>query len=150
MFEAVKNTSKLTFNLEPGAEMDFVQRRSDFQGVTLKAMVEIQSNDLRIPPNFKAMGTIFDLHALDLKYKRNYILAMFFPENKTYDVTGLTNGLYKEVLTILETELNFTTRQYKRQDGAWGLVTVDTSTGTLLSTVWSGFSLIFVICYSPI
>jgi hypothetical protein len=42
--------------------------------------------------------------------------------------------LYKEVLTILETELNFTTRQYKRQDGAWGLVTVDTSTGTLLST----------------
>jgi hypothetical protein len=42
--------------------------------------------------------------------------------------------MYKEVLTILETELNFTTRQYKRQDGAWGLVTVDTSTGMLLST----------------
>jgi hypothetical protein len=42
--------------------------------------------------------------------------------------------MYKEVLTILKSELNFTTRQYKRLDGAWGSVIVDTSTGTLLST----------------
>jgi hypothetical protein len=42
--------------------------------------------------------------------------------------------LYKEVLSILETELNFTTRQYKRQDGAWGSVTVDPNTGMLISS----------------
>jgi hypothetical protein len=70
-----------------------------------------------------------------LNYLVTYvILATYFPENKTYDVTNLTIGLYKEVLSTLETELNFTTRQYKRQDGVWGSVTVDTSTGTLFST----------------
>jgi hypothetical protein len=70
-----------------------------------------------------------------LNYLVTYvILATYFPENKSYDVTGLTSGMYKEVLSTLETELNFTTRQYKRQDGVWGLVTVDTSTGTLIST----------------
>jgi hypothetical protein len=59
---------------------------------------------------------------------------MYFPKNETYDVTGLTNGMYQEVLTILEAELNFTTRQFKRQDAVWGSITVDNSTGTLIST----------------
>jgi hypothetical protein len=72
---------------------------------------------------------------LDLKYfKSLVILATYFPENKTYNVTGITSGMYKEALSILETELNFTTRQYKRQDSTWGLVTIDTSTGTIIST----------------
>jgi hypothetical protein len=42
--------------------------------------------------------------------------------------------MYKEILTILESELNFTTRQFKREDGVWGSITVDNSTGTLIST----------------
>jgi hypothetical protein len=58
MFEAVKNTSKLMFNPEPGVETDFVKRRSDFQGLALKAMVEVQTGDLMLPPNFEAIGTI--------------------------------------------------------------------------------------------
>jgi hypothetical protein len=58
MFEAVKNTSKLMFNPEPGVETDFVKRRSDFQGLALKAMVEVQPGDLMLPPNFEAIGAI--------------------------------------------------------------------------------------------
>jgi actin-related protein len=61
MFEAVKNTSKLMFNPESGVETDFVQRRSDFQGLALKAMVEVQSGDLMLTSNFEANGTIVDL-----------------------------------------------------------------------------------------
>jgi hypothetical protein len=34
-------------------------------------------------------------------------------------------------LSILETELNFTTKFYKRQDGIWGLATIDKITGKL-------------------
>jgi hypothetical protein len=56
-------------------------------------------------------------------------LAPYFPGNKTYEVTGLTYGYYTEILSILESKLNFTTRLYKRQDGIWGLATIDKSTG---------------------
>jgi hypothetical protein len=136
-FEVVKNTLKLTFKPEPGVEMNFVQRRSDFQGVTVKAMVEDQTGYLMFSPNFEAIGTIFIIcPSCPFKYLIILVIfvATYFPDNKTYDVTGFTFGLYKEVLSILETELNFTTRQYKRQDGAWGSVTVDPSTRMLLSS----------------
>jgi hypothetical protein len=39
--------------------------------------------------------------------------------------------LCTELLSILETELNFTTKFYKRQDGIWGLATIDKITGKL-------------------
>jgi hypothetical protein len=58
MFEAVKSTSKLSFSPEPGVETDFVQRRSNFHGVKLKAMVETDLTDIRLPTNFEAIGTI--------------------------------------------------------------------------------------------
>jgi hypothetical protein len=35
------------------------------------------------------------------------------------------------VLSILETQLNFTTKLYKRRDGIWGLATIDKNTGKL-------------------
>jgi hypothetical protein len=57
------------------------------------------------------------------------LLAPYFPGNKTYEVTGLAHGLYIEVLSLLETKLNFTTRLYKRQDGVWELATRDKNTG---------------------
>jgi hypothetical protein len=59
MFEAVQNTSKpykLTFNPEPGVETDFVQRRSNFQGVTLKVMVEHYAPYLVLQPKFESIG----------------------------------------------------------------------------------------------
>jgi hypothetical protein len=39
--------------------------------------------------------------------------------------------LCTELLSILETQLNFTTKLYKRQDGIWGLATIDKITGKL-------------------
>jgi thiamine transporter ThiT len=59
------------------------------------------------------------------------LLAPYFRGNKTYEVTGLAHGLYAEVLSIMETELNFTTKLYQRQDGVWGLATIDKNTGKL-------------------
>jgi hypothetical protein len=59
MFEAEKKLSTLSFKPEPGVEMDFVKRRSDFQGVTLNAMVEKQWGTLWFTPNFETIGTIF-------------------------------------------------------------------------------------------
>jgi hypothetical protein len=46
--------------------------------------------------------------------------ATYFSENQTYDITGIIQGMYYEVLKTFEEELNFTTRLYKRQDGIWG------------------------------
>jgi hypothetical protein len=59
MFQTTNNGQVLIFSPEPGVETDFVKRRSDFQGVTLKAMVEKQTGTLSLHPNFKTMGTVF-------------------------------------------------------------------------------------------
>ena len=58
-----------------------------------------------------------DMNA-DPKYLEN---AKYFQNNETYYlVTGLTYGLFNDVLGILQDRLNFTTQLYKRKDGAWG------------------------------
>jgi uncharacterized pyridoxamine 5'-phosphate oxidase family protein len=52
MFKAVTDSSKVTFNPEPGVETVFVQRRSNFQGVKLKAMVDVEGAALLVPSNY--------------------------------------------------------------------------------------------------
>ena len=47
--------------------------------------------------------------------------APYFPANKTYDVTSLTQGPYYEILKQMEKKLNFTTRLYKRKKRGWGI-----------------------------
>jgi hypothetical protein len=73
----------------------------DFQGIEFTAMTENE------PPAL----------VLDAQYKRE---GIFYPENQTTDVTGFVSGAYIEIWRILETELNFTTRYYKRLDNKWG------------------------------
>jgi hypothetical protein len=58
MFEAIQKNSKLTFIPEPGVETDFVQRRSNFQGVTLKAMVEDDDLYFVLHPNYESIGKL--------------------------------------------------------------------------------------------
>jgi hypothetical protein len=94
--------SNYTF-LSDSVNSSFLKRRSDFNGITLNAMVEIEKPTLWI---------------VDPDYKNN---VPYHAENDTYDVTGLTNGIFHETLMALQAELNFSTNIYKRQDGIWGL-----------------------------
>ena len=84
-------------------EKEFTKRRSNFHGITLKAMTEATGNDL----------------ALDPQYKK---LAPYFPMTKTYLVTNFVSGIYFDVLIELQRELNFTTELYKRKKKSWGFV----------------------------
>jgi hypothetical protein len=94
--------SNYTF-LSDSVDSSFVKRRSDFNGITLNAMVETEKPTLWI---------------VDADYKTN---VPYHAENDTYVVTGLTNGIFHETLMTLQAELNFSTNIYKRQDGIWGL-----------------------------
>jgi hypothetical protein len=89
------------FQAEVAVEQNFIKRRSNFMGVTLKGMTETEAPLLLFEDNYKS-------------------IAPFFVTNRTFDVTGLVQGMYFEVLKILEEQLNFTTRLFKREDGVWG------------------------------
>jgi hypothetical protein len=88
-------------------EQNFLYRRSNFKGLVLRTMIEIENPFIWFNvSNFKSVAT-------------------YFSENQTYDVTGMIQGMFYEVLKTFEEELNFTTRIYKRQDGVWGGGTID-------------------------
>jgi hypothetical protein len=90
-----------TFKPELAVEQKFILRRSNFQGVVLKAMTDREVPQIWFEEGYKSF-------------------APYYSNNKTYEVTGLTQGMYYEVLKTLETLLNFTTRLYRREDGSWG------------------------------
>ncbi len=80
-----------------------LQRRSNFHGIHFRTMVEKEAGYLRLDPDYKSK-------------------ARFFENNRTYDVTGMTYGLFPDLLTLMEKQMNFTTTLYKREDGIWGVV----------------------------
>ena len=82
---------------------NFVRRRSNFQGVTLKVMTEFEGNSINANPI----------------YQTN---APYFPENETYLLNGFTYGVFQDVLDVLQDHLNFSTQIFKRSDGQWGMV----------------------------
>ena len=84
-------------------QKDFVERRSDFHGITLRAMTETTGNEIALYPNFTQMAT-------------------FFSNNETYLVTDYVYGIFHDVLMALQKQLNFTTVLYKRKEIAWGFV----------------------------
>ena len=94
---------------------NLIIRRSNFHGIHLKALTEIVEG-----PN----------SYLDENYET---LATFHPSNETYLVNKYHQGIYKSVLQILESELNFTTSIFKRKDGAWGFVD-KSSNGTIVAS----------------
>ena len=62
---------------------DFFVRRSDFYGLTLKAMTEATGRQLMLDPSYTEK-------------------APFFSSNQTYLVTQFTTGLYYDVLLELQ------------------------------------------------
>lgn len=109
------NTVQITnylgqFKFENGvsfeADKDFnsmlVERRSNFHGIQLNAMVELEPHMIYFPSDF----------ASKVKY---------FSNNQTYDMTNIVEGVLIDVLHLLEKKYNFSTQLYKRKDGEWGL-----------------------------
>ena len=82
---------------------DFVKRRSDFHGAVLKGVVQFSG---------------LNINANSL-YLEN---APYFSNNDSYDITEYTYGSYKDILLILQEQLNFTTILYKRRKKVWGYV----------------------------
>ena len=95
--------SKDKFIWEPEINPNVLLRRSNFQGITLKAMTEFS-------------GVLMNAFS-------NYTqFSPYFPNNETYLVNDYTYGLFHDILKVLETRLNFTTNIYKRKVTAWGYV----------------------------
>ena len=82
-------------------EQNFLKRRQNFHGSKLIALT-LYSNKRYI----------------EIENHKN---APYFPSNETYDVTGLVKGAILEIWTILQNNLNFTTKIYSRMDNKWGV-----------------------------
>ena len=91
------------FQWDKDVNPNFVRRRSNFQGVSLKAMTEFDGNSINANPSF-----LTD--------------APYFPENETYLLNGFTYGVYHDLLNVLQNHLNFSTQVFKRKDSDWGMV----------------------------
>ena len=81
-------------------KQNFVDRRHNLHGLELIALAVESKTSMKIG---------------------NLKNAPYFPSNQTYDVTDLIQGKYLEILTILQNNLNFTTKIYSRMDDKWGV-----------------------------
>ena len=98
----LQQTTK-SFKWENGVSSDFIKRRSNFYGLVIKGMTEFE-------------GMFMNAR---LSYLEN---ALFFPNNQTYHINNFIFGVYHDILTIIERQLNFSTILYKRKKEAWGYV----------------------------
>ena len=81
-------------------EQNFLKRRQNFHGSKLIALASHTGKDIQID---------------------NHKNATYFPNNETYDVTGLVRGSFFDIWTILQNNLNFTTKIYSRMNNEWGV-----------------------------
>ena len=91
------------FIWEENVNHNFIERRSNFHGLHLKAMTESNGNELILRSGFEQN-------------------ANYHSNNETYLVTNYASGLYHDILKEVQSQLNFTTSLYKRKVVAWGLV----------------------------
>ena len=88
-----------TYIPEESIEQNFLKRRHNFHGSKLIA-VTLSDSYIKID---------------------NHKNAPYFSSNETYDVTGLVQGSIFDIWTILQNNLNFTTKIYSRMDKKWGV-----------------------------
>ena len=82
---------------------NILQRRDDFHGAHLRAMVEQDGIWTRIND-------------------RIYSEATYFTNNQTYDASEFVSGTVIDILDIMKFQLNFTSSYYLRKDRKWGTV----------------------------
>ena len=97
------NTKYTKFIWENNVNPNFIKRRSNFHGLTLKAMTEFLPGLVETDPT-------------EIKN------APFHPNNETYSVSDYVSGKYIDILQILQERLNFSTQLYKRKDGGYGFI----------------------------
>ena len=96
------------YSKEESIEQNFMKRRQNFHGSKLIALT--------------AEGDYIKIDNIDN--------AIYFPSNKTYDVTGLVRGSFFDIWTTLQNNLNFTTNIYSRMDNKFG-VPIQHSNGSI-------------------
>lgn len=87
-----------------------VKRRSNFHGVHLKSLTGPSGDNVKLDP----------------KYSEE---APYFSSNDTYDITKHVGGIIVDLMSIFQTELNFTTNYFMRKDRQYGTV-IKYSNGT--------------------
>ena len=97
------NQSSNKFEWNHTVNPHFTKRRGNFYGIHLMAMTETEGKSIEFDSNYQTR-------------------APFFRENDTYYVNDYTQGIYHDVLKIMQNRLNFTTSLYKRKTEAWGYV----------------------------
>ena len=98
----VKNVQIRFIKSENNYDLSMIRRRgSNFHGIQFKCMVELEPPMTYIPKDFVKT-------------------AQYFPNNDTYDLTGMVEGYFMKMLRQMEKTHNFTTKLYKRKDGSWG------------------------------
>ena len=93
---------------EESIKQNFMKRRQNFHGSKLIALT--------------AEGDYIKIDNIEN--------AIYFPSNKTYDVTGLVRGSFFDIWTTLQNNLNFTTNIYSRMDNKFG-VPIQHSNGSI-------------------
>ena len=96
------NSTDEKFAWSSGINTNFNARRSNFYGITLRGVVQFNT-DIKARPEYKTK-------------------VPYFPNNETYLVNDYVYGICIDVLKELESELNFTTLIFKRKTEAWGFV----------------------------
>ena len=92
-----------SFVWDSQTEVLFFKRRGNFHGVTLKGVVEDTEREMILDANY------FDQ-------------APYDANDMTYFVNGFVQGLFADILQLLENQLNFTTLLYKSKEKDWGFV----------------------------
>ncbi len=94
--------------------------RSNFHGLALKAMTEVEQPSIDLDPAFrsKARGA--------------------FTNNGTYDVTGLVSGTYFDAWELMGKIYNFSTIYYKRNDSSWATQYPNGSWIGMITNIFNG------------
>ena len=122
LFQAINNRSKVAVQFVPSLEYNsnMENRRCDFYGIQLTGAISWMSED---PGNYSNV-------------------VQFFPNNDTYDITKLTNNpeyhgkfwsmLELNILKIMESKLNFTSKIFLRKDRKIGLPYISSNGSTVI------------------
>ena len=97
-----------------GVRSIFQQRRSNFHGISLKAITDNIANFVKIHPKFEQTAT-------------------YFPSNETFLVNNFISGFSQDILMELENYLNFTIEVYKSRVTNWGQIS-KTENGSVNAT----------------
>ncbi len=124
----VLNSEKASLLYHKETQDSFVKRRSNFRGLSLRAMVENDGLNVKINPYFKEdkNGWVLDKQGHPIKQIESSNVA----------------GLYVDVLHILQQDMNFTTELFMRKDGGFGYPVNGTWVGMIANLLYNDADLI--------